>query len=525
MVPWIILIVLLAIPSTSGAAQPAFETSLTGARRAISAGEAKKALRYFETQAAKFEESARSEEAPRASLEAASRAYREASNAAFYLGDLQKAVDYGENAFALATEVDNPRLKLTAISSLHRAHRDLKNASRARELIELGLKIAQEFSPGSIDRVYWEAVFYAARSSDFRALREYQKAIEDAQRSISLYEDFLSTMPDSGRRSQSRRETAITHMALLYGRLGRTYLAMGKTEDALKQYQRGLEFAERGNLKFSQGYLFQGLGDVYDRRNEYPKALDHFKKALELAQQQQRPDDLSDAARRMGDIYRKMGKASEAIVSYGVAIEEIESIRSLLSSQRNRQSYFSGGLAAYGSLIEALWDRRAYGKAFHYSERVRSRTFLDMLGTKVGLSPVDSALAGEERALAELNEKGEGEQAYREFLEKVNNVNPEQASLMSVQPLKLNDVQRLLRPRQVLLEYLVTPERTYLWAVEQSRLRAYMIGVTRKDLVAEIEALRGAVSNISALDDYQRIARDLYDQLVNPVASVIRVRI
>jgi tetratricopeptide (TPR) repeat protein len=332
MAPWIILIVLLAFSSIGESAQPTFETSLTGARQATSAGEAKKALRYFETQAAKFEQSARSEETPRASLEAASRAYREASNSAFFLGDLQKALDYGEKAFALGSEIDNPRLKLTAISSLHRAHRDLKNASRARELIELGLKIAQELSPGSINRVYWEAVFYAARSSDFRAQREYQKAIEDAQRSISLYKDFLSSMRDSRRRSESRKETAITNMALLYGRLGRTYLAMGNTDEALKQYELGLELAQRGNLKFSQVYLFQGLGDVYAQRQEYPEALKHFKKALELAREQQRLDAISEAACRIGDMHRKAGENLQAIASYSVAIEKIESIRSLLSS-------------------------------------------------------------------------------------------------------------------------------------------------------------------------------------------------
>jgi CHAT domain-containing protein len=518
---WIILIVLLTVSSVGGAAQPAFETSLTGARRATSAGEAKKALRYFEKQAAEFEQNARSEEAPRGSLVAASRAYREASNSAFFLGDLQKAIDHGEKAFALASELDNPSLKLTALSSLHQAYRDIRDHSKSKDLIDLGLQLAQEFSPDSLSRTWWQAVFYAYRSTDFRRRGEYENAIEDANRALLFYEQYLQKMPVSPQ-SQGRKETAITNMVLIYGRLGRTYLGMGNTDEALKQYQHGLELAKRGNLKFSQGYLFQGLGDVYDRRREYSEALHNFEKALDLARQQQRLSAQGDAARRMGDVYRKMGKISEAIASYGIAIEQTESIRSLLSSQHNRQSFFGGGLTSYNHLIETLWETRAYGKAFNYNERVRARTFLDMLGAKVRLSPVDSALAREERALAELNEKGEGEGAYREFLEKINNVNPEQASLMSVQPVKLSDVQRRLTPRQVLLEYQVTPKRTYLWAVEQSRLRAYAIPVTRKDLVVKIDALRGAISNRSPLDDYHRVARELYDQLLGPVASAIK---
>ena len=515
------MIMLLGLSSLAEAAQPAFETSLTGARRATSAGEAKKALRHFEMQAAKFEESARSVETPRASLDSASRAYREASNTAFFLGDLQKAIDHGERAFALASELDDPFLKLIALSSLHQAYRDIRNHSKATDLIDLGLKLAQEFLPDSPRRAWWQAVFYAYRSTDFRRRREYEKAIEDAKHALFLYEQFLQRLPDAHLNNQGRKETAITNMVLIYGRLGRTYLAMGKLDDALEQYQRGVDLARRGNLKFSQVYLFQGLGDIYDRRSEHSQALDNFKKALDLARQQQRLDAISDAARRMGDVYRKMGNKTEAVASYGVAIEQIESVRSLLASQRNRQSYFGGGLAAYTGLIEALWENRAYGEAFNYGERIRSRTFLDMLGTKVRLSRTDSALASEERALTELNEKGEGEQAYREFLKKVSKANPEQASLMSVQPLTLKDVQRLLRPEQVLLEYLVTRERTYLWAVEKRRLRAYTIPLARKHFVLKIEALRSAISNLTSLDDYQRIARDLYDRLLSPVAADI----
>ena len=155
----LIMIMLLAFSTIAESAQPAFETSLTGARRATSAGEARKALRHFETQAAEFEQGAKSDNSPQVYLELASRAYREASNTAFFLGDLQKALDYGEKAFALASEIDNPNLKLTALSSLHQANRDLKNVSRARELIELGLELAQNFSPGSMNRTWWEAVF------------------------------------------------------------------------------------------------------------------------------------------------------------------------------------------------------------------------------------------------------------------------------------------------------------------------------------------------------------------------------
>jgi CHAT domain-containing protein len=141
---------------------------------------------------------------------------------------------------------------------------------------------------------------------------------------------------------------------------------------------------------------------------------------------------------------------------------------------------------------------------------------------KVRLTRAGSPLAGDERAFAEANETGEGEQAYREFLEKARKENPEQASLMSVQPLTLKEVQRLLGPGQVLLQYLVTPERSYLWAVERTRLSAYTIAVSRNELKVQIDALRRAVSNIESVDDCQRIAQDLHERLLSPASSRLR---
>lgn len=74
------------------------------------------------------------------SLEAAGRAYREASNAAHFLGNLQKAIVYGEKALALSEELGNPRLKLATLSSLVWAHRSARDFTKVEELIELALK-------------------------------------------------------------------------------------------------------------------------------------------------------------------------------------------------------------------------------------------------------------------------------------------------------------------------------------------------------------------------------------------------
>jgi CHAT domain-containing protein len=106
-------------------------------------------------------------------------------------------------------------------------------------------------------------------------------------------------------------------------------------------------------------------------------------------------------------------------------------------------------------------------------------------------------------------------------LDKLRKADPEQASLMTVEPLTLKQVQALLEPGQTLVEYLVTPSKTYLWMVDKRRSQSLEISISRKELARNIEALRTAISEVRPLAEYQRIARDLYEQLVRPATSFV----
>ena len=92
---------------------------------------------------------------------------------------------------------------------------------------------------------------------------------------------------------------------------------------------------------------------------------------------------------------------------------------------------------------------------------------------------------------------------------------------MTVEPLTLKQVQALLEPGQTLLEYLVTPRKIYLWVVDRQLARAFTIPLSRKELVAKVQALRTAISDLRPLKEYQAIARDLYQELVAPAKSFV----
>ena len=511
--------VLILQTGTAGSQERQFETSLLTVFRAVSRGEAKKALLYYENRARYFDNLAESSESPDGLWTEAARTYREASNAAHFLGNLQKAIDYGEKALVLVEKRRPRALKLAILSSVVWAHRSARNFTRAGELIGVALELSKEWPENSLNWMWWHGVFYLHRGQDFRRLREFEKAIEDFERVIQLKNEFLRAISSGARLDEDRKEHARTNMLFAYGGLGDTYLSAEKYDQALDAYQRGLDVAKEWRVEFHQSRFYIGAGTILHRRKDFTGALENFHNALTLAQRQQRPDVISNAARRIGDVLRDTGKRPEAIVFYRQAIEEIESMRALLASNQNRQSYFGGWLGAYQGMTEMLWQTGAYEQAFHYGERVRSRGFLDMLGSKVRLARLKNA---DPVGSAELSDREDSEEPHRAFLDKIRKADPEQASLMTVEPLTLKQVQALLEPEQTLLEYLVTPGKIFLWVVDKQRVRAVAIPLSQKELVARVEDLRTAISEIRPMNEYQVVAQDLYEKLITPAISFVR---
>jgi tetratricopeptide (TPR) repeat protein len=224
-----------------------FETSLLSVIRAVSRGEAKKALLFYETRAVRSEELAKSGESPGENWEAASRSYREAAASANYLGNFQKAIDYGERALALAEKLENPRLKATAISTLVGAHRRARNFDKMSALIELGFQAAEAWPRNSPTWIWWQGVFHLHRGRDFSRRGEYEKAARDFEEVIGFEKEFLTRTSELHQRVADRREHARTMMLLGYGALGRTYLTMGKLDEALNTFQSGLDRATESN--------------------------------------------------------------------------------------------------------------------------------------------------------------------------------------------------------------------------------------------------------------------------------------
>ena len=515
-----------------------YQPNSNSAREAITNGEAKEFIAAMEVQGEEAEKNGK--------WSLAAGAYNEATWAASNSGQLQKALSYGGKALELAEKARDQGLQVRAIYLLSQVHGNLRQYEKARELTEKGIAATKKL-PSGLSKEAYEGFFYRVIGSDFVRRGQLEKATDYLSYSVQVQESRLSYYTRNRAYSPPGAiQAAVHNVVISLSPLAQAYQRAGRMEEAIKAYEKGIELIRRFSAKTqAEGSLYQGLGQVYLAQKDFPLALANLKKALALGESQQRPAAISSASLRIGDLFNQSGKPHEAIPYFERAIQQVESTRTLLQSEEYRQSYFEGELGAYVQMMQAQVSAGKAEDAFNYGERARSRTFLDILGSKVQLSRVQGGLLEEERALheriaalkarlaAEAESAGAGgagsrtelsqaEKAYEAFLSKVRKQDKEQASLMSVEPLTLKEVQELLEPGVSMLEYFVTEQEVLLWIVEKDKTQFVRIPTGRKALVAKVTSMRESIYQVGEKETFKISSEELYGLLIKPALFHVR---
>jgi CHAT domain-containing protein len=212
-------------------------------------------------------------------------------------------------------------------------------------------------------------------------------------------------------------------------------------------------------------------------------------------------------------------------------------------------------------MIQLLYKMRQPPEAFHYLERARARVMLDMLAEKNFSSKKkeENELLIEERKLRkrieeissetepvslEMSQESEEEvtealgpeeriselerlqSQHRAILERIEKLNAELASLVSINPLKASEIQALLDADTALLEYFVGSEDRFVFVVTKEKILAVRLNVDSKRLFQRIRDFRARAVEGITLDrlvkkTYERSVSELYDILIQPVEEEI----
>jgi CHAT domain-containing protein len=246
------------------------------------------------------------------------------------------------------------------------------------------------------------------------------------------------------------------------------------------------------------------------------------------------------------------GSLDAALGHLDDSIRLSEALRGRVGSEDLRASLLARKIDAYGFKIEVLMRLDALrpgqgydAQAFMTSERARARSLLDLLSQAHAdiRQGVDPALASREKAIeralsakavqqvklasarppgpefATLNHEIEDlVAAHDRVTAEIRAASPSYAALTQPEPLSLQQVQRLLDPGTLLLEYSLGAEHSYVWAVTPRELHTFQL-LKREIVEAAARDLQRVLPDAANPQSFDAASAKLGGMLLGPVAA------
>ena len=457
-------------------------------------------------------------------------AYKNAGQAALTLGRMQDALTLGQKAVQQAEQARQPGPLANCLVFLGYIHLPLNAPDTAVPILERGIRTAQQA------RDLWlQTAGITWLSQAHRRLRKPEQALAASEKAADTLFGMTQQAPTwrgfaTGPEGQRRVQALDRQYSTALIELGWSRLALNQLDAARSPFEKALAIGQHISHPMVMAESRRGLANVATRRGDPQAAIPHLEEAIRLSPP---VGSLSRIQATLGHVYYRLRRFPEAEQILRQAVAGIEDLRTLLESEELREAFFEDKIGVYEDLVLTLLAQRKGAEAFDISERARARAFLDLLGNRVTLSRGRSeSLIAEERDLQERiialkampedtpalrRELELAREAYQAFLQRVRQLDREQASLMTVEPLTLKEVQALLPEGAVLLEYFVTEQgRTLLWTVERDRLSAVSLPFGRSQVAQRVQAFRDLLATRDRYAEMQQMAWALFDVLVRP---------
>lgn len=463
-------------------------------------------------------------------------------------GQKQKALDYFHQALTLyrsvGDRIDDPNVFMN-IGWVYYSIFELKKA-----LYNFNQALTLSRRLGNRDV---EANALLGIGGTYTHLGEKQKALDFDNQALSL-----------NRVIGARRGEAYTLFSLAW-----LYVELGQKQQALASNQQALLLMRETGERKGEAMVLHGIGWIYSLLGEKLKAIDYYNQALPLRQEVGDRIGEADTLYRLAQSERDCGNLTDARAHIDATINIIESLRAMIGSRDLLANYIAYAQDYYEFYLELLSQMHqsnpfgGYGTAaLEISERARARSLLELLSEAHAdiRQGVDAALLKREQELQQnitgatakrirlLNIRHTAVQAnqstqelealtsaYQEVEARIRTTSPRYAALTQPQPLTLAEIQQLLDPDTLLLEFALGQAHSYLWAVTPTSIESFELekGLLIRDAARRVYELLTARTKKVAWEtrvqrearikradaEYKTAAADLSRMLLAPVAS------
>ncbi len=480
------------------------------------------------------------------------------------LGHVPEALTHFDRALALAKEAglkkeeaDWHKGKGTALAAVGRYNDALAEHALAIGVYErAGLK--RELVQGLTERGSLLLMLGDTTSAeqDFRRGTDLSREIGHprgitfgliALANVELYRGRYDQAATAYREAYTRAaEAGDRHaMATVQIQLAHTLRREAQFEPARAAAEKALEEARQGGARPSEARALHALGEVARESGQLPEALGHLAKGDEIARELGDPELLWRLAFGRGRALEALERTEEAVAAYRDAIATIEGVRSQLREDRFRAGYLEDKYQVYVALVQLLLRMGKSDEAFHAAEKLRARSYLDLLNR--GLPPIrNEAQRQREAALRERirrlqsaieqerdrdrpdqeprrqaleiysEELAAAEREFQTLLDDLLKSEPAYGAARALRVPSTDEVQTQLPADTALVEYLVGDDSLSVFVLTRGQLRAKTVPSRQNELRARVELLRDLITRADS-NDWQLPAVALRRILIEPL--------
>jgi CHAT domain-containing protein len=295
---------------------------------------------------------------------------------------------------------------------------------------------------------------------------------------------------------------------------------MGKTDLAIVSYRRALEYAD--HLSFWRGFTSTG--------GSLAKALaseGHLEEALQIIDRTLNanthiPDELYFVPRNLAvkaEILRQMGRISESNDNYKRSTTLIDSLLTSSPTPGVERLLLADLSDVYSGYFVSLVQQSRNAEAFTIIENAHGRIETQSLEHHAAIAP--HTPSSSEQRLTQLNIRliNSDDPAVRAEIEQriyqteLEMDTPRLAGLTSIRPVALEDLQRHLEKGELLLEYVLGDQSSYVMAITQRSASSYSLP-GKNDLETRAAQYRKAIGD-------KRTTSDLGDGLFQALLGVV----
>lgn len=503
------------------------------------------------------------------------------------LGDFQQAETYGLKAYQIFETQDNREGEMESLlqlgkncieygsikrgqayirSSLHMAtdlglnlyrHKEaLALVSENRAMYEEALRLKLEAMDEARDSRNLPQIIWAQmRTGDLYQL------IGDQQQARGYYQEAINYLDSSQIRASSLEasinlragdiDQAHTYFSSSGSRVAAGIASMRLGEVALewKAWQEAHQHFKEALEYFSLAGVEDGMARALILAATTDLALGNLKEASSMLLEAETHVQYDETRWRMhytrGRLFESLSLPDSAIEAYITAIEVIETIRGNFSIEEYKSLYLEDKMEVYDHLIRLLMEGGRSDESFHYSERARARTFLDMMGGgRMHIRPDESSelvameqkLRQELQSLSRLMRKDDLSitrsinrsqlqqeiydirREYNDVVRRIKLFNPEYSAIVNMEVAPVHELQEEIDSKTAFLVYWVGEKNLNIWMITSEEFQGRTIAISEDEMIDLVSQSRRSISS----RQHAGIFSQCYTYLIKPFEEALK---